>query len=160
MPTTLAQAQLNSRRVVERLLKEQGLEGRTLGQSDYPAEYPLKEVYAIGRHCSGGLILGFEQMRFTAGVLKRGTPSERVISEPVQIPTPWNHLEAGILFGLGLPLLIFREPGIGGGIFDPGVADVFIHTMPGASGGDRTGLREVVQKWTARVRQHYYRDDR
>ena len=48
----------------------------------------------------------------------------------MSIPSPWNHLEAGILFGLRLPILIFRDTGITGGVFDPGVSDVFIHEMP------------------------------
>ncbi|MEJ3744793.1 hypothetical protein WEI85_16040 [Actinomycetes bacterium KLBMP 9797] len=161
MPTDLSDAQAASRKIVEKLLKEHGLEPRTLGQSDYPDEYPLKEVYAIGRHCSGGVILGFEQVRVTAGIAKPGTAKERKIKAPYAVPTPWNHLEAGILFGLGLPLLIFREPQVTGGIFDAGVSDVFVQLMPDvAQGGNRVGLKEVVLKWQARVRQHYYRDVR
>lgn len=45
-------------------------------------------------------------------------------------PSPWNHLESGILFGLHLPLLVFAEEGVSGGVFDRGVTDVFIHRMP------------------------------
>jgi hypothetical protein len=51
----------------------------------------------------------------------------------VLFPTPWNHIEAGILHGLGLPLLVFAEDGISGGVFDRGVTDVFIHRMPSPS---------------------------
>jgi hypothetical protein len=145
--------------MVEKLLKDHGLEPRTLGRSDYPHEYPLKEIHAIGRHCSGGVILGFEQLQVTAGEWKPGTPGAEQITAPISVPTPWNHLEAGILFGLGLPLLIFREPEVSGGIFDHGVTDVFVHLMPQGS-GNQTGLKEVFRKWEARVRQHYYRDDR
>ena len=31
---------------------------------------------------------------------------------------------------MGLPLLVFKEDGISGGVFDSGVTDVFIHKMP------------------------------
>ena len=77
-------------------------------------------------------------------------------------PTPWNHLEAGILFRLGLPLLVFRESGIQGGIFDPGVTDVFVNQMPphDISQEKRQELREVFLKWQSKVREHYYRDIR
>ena len=74
-------------------------------------------------------------------------------------PTAWNHLEAGILFSLQLPLLVFKEKGISGGVFDSGVTDVFIHNMPYPplkSDGKRS-LREVFLKWQAKVREHYYR---
>src|SRR5207302_5783912 len=88
----------------------------------------------------------------TAGSALRASPTaapRRVSSRPVRVgnfgdqirgenrdrgqvsmPTPWNHLEAGILFGLRLPLLIFREKEIEGGVVDRGVSDVFIHDMP------------------------------
>jgi hypothetical protein len=157
MPTLLSDSQAASRRIVERLLRTEGLEERRLGASDYPNEYPLKEVYAIANHCSGGVILGFEQIRVTGGLVKPGTPREEKIRGPISIPTPWNQLEAGILFGLGLPLMIFREEGVVGGVFDNGVTDVFVHQMPDPGVKVDPGLREVVRNWTARVRQHYYR---
>lgn len=92
-----------------------GSKPRALGRSDYPTEFPLREVAVIASHCSGGVILGFEQFRATAGVRKRGTRVEAGITKPVLFPTSWNHLEAGILFGLKLPLLVFKDEGIEGG---------------------------------------------
>ena len=113
----------------------------------------------IARHCAGGIILGFGQFRADQGVSKHGTALERAIAEPVVFPTPWNQLEAGILFSLGLPLMVFREPGIGGGVFDPGVTDVFIHPMPRAGMGapEKQGLRAAFLKWQSAVRAVYYR---
>ena len=110
-PTALNRNQEASR---ERIMRELGrlqLEPRALGRSDYPADCPLREVYVIANHCSGGIILGFHQFTATAGVWKRGTKGQKRIrsSQPVHFPSPWNHLEAGILFGVQLPLLIFRE---------------------------------------------------
>ncbi|HEU5110903.1 MAG TPA: hypothetical protein VFT95_20370 [Micromonosporaceae bacterium] len=156
MPTVLSDRQLASRRIVERLVRDMGLEERRLGESDYPHKYPLKEVYAIARHCSGGLILGFEQMRVTAGLVKPETPKEEAIGAPVAVPTPWNNLEAGILFGLGLPLMIFREKGVSGGVFDNGVTDVFVHRMPTARDRNNDQLKQVFRNWQAEVRHHYY----
>jgi hypothetical protein len=71
-------------------------------------------------------------------------------------------LESGILFGLLLHVLVFREEGITGGIFDTGVSDVFIHLMPPPriKGATKEALRQVFQKWAGKVRQHYYNDKR
>ncbi len=68
--------------------------------------------------------------------------------------------EAGILFGLTLPLLIFREDGIHGGVFDPGVTDVFIHRMPSPEDAParNTALGDVFLEWQSEVRRHYYGD--
>jgi hypothetical protein len=131
-----------------------------LGRSDYPTDLPLREVFVIAKHCSGGVILGFEQLTATSGTRKLGTDEEQPLAEPVKLPTPWNHLEAGILFGLNLPLLVFREDGVDGGIFDPGVSDAFVHQMPAAgnlSAASRRSLLEVFRKWQSSVREHYYR---
>lgn len=147
--------------MVLKLLEECQCEPRALGRSDYPRDFPLREVVIIARHCSGGIILGFEQFRATAGQFKPGTKSENPIAPGtiVSFPTPWNQLEAGILFGLRLPLLIFREASISGGVFDPGVTDVFVHAMPpGVPSGEKMDeLRQVFLKWLGAVSEHYHR---
>lgn len=159
-PTSLSKEQDSARKRIINQLEELNLEPRALGRSDYPTEYPLREVYVIAKHCSGGVILGFEQIQVTSGIVKRGTKKEKAISaeKPLSIPTEWNHLEAGIMFGLRLPLLIFKEEGVSGGVFDNGVTDVFIHSIPmgRVSKQKDASLREVFLKWHAKVSEHYY----
>jgi hypothetical protein len=157
-PTSLNEAQTACRMLILDQLEDLGLEPRALGRSDYPDDLPLREVAIIARHCSGGVILGFGQTSAASAVSKAGTPDERKLRRVV-MPSAWNHLEAGILFGLRLPLLVFREDGVGGGIFDPGVTDAFVHRMPQPSDdpGSADSLRSVFLKWQARVREHYYR---
>jgi hypothetical protein len=112
------------------------------------------------RHCSGGLILGFEQFRAPSGVHRRGTSKEEETDGPIVMPTPWNHLEAGVLFNQRLPILIFREPNIEGGIFDVGITDIFIHMMPTTDMPKEAldDLDTVFQMWASEVRHHYYED--
>jgi hypothetical protein len=159
-PTSLSPEQEAVRKRIVKYLDRLNLEPRALGRSDYPTEFPLREVHVIAKHCSGGVILGFEQLRATGGLRKPGTEQESRIraNQPVSVPTPWNHLEAGIMFGLGLPLLVFKEPGISGGVFDNGVSDVFVHTIPAVGWGanDDPSLSEVFLKWHAKVSAHYY----
>jgi hypothetical protein len=151
-PTSLSPLQEAARTVIIRQLDDNDLEARALGRSDYPTELPLREVLLIARHCSGGIILGFEQFRASGGLEKPGTSSEEQISTSVPFPTPWNHLESGILFGLHLPVLVFREQDITGGIFDTGVSDVFIHPMPPRQikGAAKDALRQVFRDGQAR----------
>jgi hypothetical protein len=157
-PTVLSAQQQTARAQILRQLDRLNLEPHALGRSDYPTELPLREVLLLARHCSGGLILGFEQYRSLGGVEKPGTDDELATDIPRTFPTPWNQIEAGILFGQSLPLLIFREPGITGGVFDPGVTDVFIHDMPATTDNSKrkSALTELFLKWHALVRNHYY----
>lgn len=158
-PTSLTAEQDKKRKVLTNILDDLQLEPRALGRGEYPKDYPLKEVYVIAKHCAGGLILGFEQIFVEAGKRKRNSTEEKqiTIEHPLLLPTPWNHLEAGILFGLKLPLLIFKEEGIEGGVFDYGISDAFIHNMPPIN-PDRNKsdeLKQVFLKWFAQVSTRY-----
>jgi hypothetical protein len=159
-PTSLTAEQDKKRAVIINILDDLQLEPRALGRGDYPKDYPLKEVYIIAKHCAGGIILGFEQIYVESGQKKRNTPESKAITadKPLLIPTPWNHLEAGILFGLKLPLLIFKEDGIEGGVFDYGITDAFIHNMPISrpSREKMDELKQVFLKWFAQVSTKYH----
>lgn len=161
-PTQLNPKQEAARQGILDHLDDLHLEARALGRSDYPDDYPLREVYVIARHCAGGIILGFEQCFAKSGTRKRGTSEERRFTEKnaMAFPSPWNHLEAGILFGLQLPLLIFREDTVSGGVFDPGVTDVFVQKMPPAKTTPKQhkALRAVFLKWHGKVSRQYYGD--
>ena len=159
-PTHLNEEQKLKRSIIIKLLDDLQMEPRALGRGDYPKDYPLKEVYVIAKHCCGGVILGFEQLFVETGIKKRGTDEEQKIESlnTVLIPTPWNHLEAGILFGLKLPLLIFKEDGIAGGVFDVGITDVFVQKMPPIkpSKAKIEELKQVFLKWQGEVCRIYY----
>ena len=55
-------------------------------------------------------------------------------------------------------MIIFREDGITGGVFDVGTSEVFIHQMPNTAMSSEAldDLDSVFQNWVARVRTHYY----
>ncbi|HEX8181293.1 MAG TPA: hypothetical protein VF525_17255 [Pyrinomonadaceae bacterium] len=161
-PTALNEAQETCRQQIITELDSQQMEPRALGRSDYPSEFPLREVYSVAAHCAGGIILGFSQFETETGRWKRGTKDARLQKERIVFPSPWNHLEAGILYGLRLPLLIFREKGISGGIFDVGTSDLFIHIIPKPPLTEQQldDLRQVFLKWGAKVRSLYYEDTR
>lgn len=158
-PTQLNPAQKVIYDGILELLEDLQLERRALGRSDYPTEFPLKEVIRLARKCSGGLILGFVQQSAASVIAKPGTPEQKTLLD-VSYPTPWNHLEAGILFSLKLPILVFKEEGISGGVFDNGVTDLFVHRMPTADEckSKSSSFREVILRWQGRVREAYYED--
>lgn len=159
-PDNLSTAQQESVDIIEGLVSRYKLEWRALGRSDYPNDLPLKEVLRLVKHCSGGIILGFEQFRADSGEYKPGSPNAKTATGRVSFPTPWNQLEAGILFSAGLPIIIFRESTVVGGVFDVGTSEVFIHPMPNATTTPDSldDLDSVFQNWVARVRTQYYAD--
>jgi hypothetical protein len=176
VPSHLYKYQTASKAYVYRQLANVGLEPRTVGAPDRGMYTPLHEVRTLARHCAGGIILGYQQISakrayhtWRSDTAGNGTAIDTVIKEYIA-PTPWNQLETGILFGLDLPLLVLRQRGITGGIFDEGASDVFVHEMP-MPGEDWipesddllnpaacVGFEEALLRWQALVRAHYYED--
>jgi len=107
-PTDLSPAQEDSAEIVLDLLDKNKLAWRALGRSDYSYKTPLTEVLGMVSRCSGGVILGFSQFEAPSGVYKPNSANPRPVNQPVQMATPWNQLEAGIIFSHGLPILVFK----------------------------------------------------
>lgn len=156
-PSDLNSDQEEAAKLIKSMLDKNKLSWRALGKSDYSYKLPLTEVLGMIRHCSGGLILGFKQFEAPSGTFKPGTSKEETCSSIV-MPTPWNQLEAGILFNQKLPILIFREDGITGGVFDIGTPDVFIQKMPSPplDRDQKDDLETLFQNWASDVKNHYY----
>ena len=101
-----------------------GLTPRTLGVSDHPNKAPLDEVIGILAACQGAIVLGVPQIEVSAGLLK-GTS----IKSPITLGTEWNHLEAGLAYAAGLPLLVIHHLTVSRGIFERGVLNAFLHSV-------------------------------
>lgn len=171
VPSKLDDAQRESRRYVYDRLHRVFLDPRTVGGTDRGLYNPLHEVRTLARHCAGGIILGYQQT-FARRAFQKTREGTIVVEASIGryfAPTPWNQLETGILFGLGLPLLVLKQENITGGIFDEGASDVFVHKMPMPGAGweskDPENLEtpdecrvfeSVLLKWQALVTSHYY----
>lgn len=107
----------------------------------------LSDVRQAMSGCAGVIILGFRQLEVSSGRSRAGTPADEEVTGLV-LATPWNHAEAGLAAGLGLPIFRVHERGISGGVFDPR-AD----TRPALDLAER-GLEDVLQdmgRWVRTV---------
>jgi hypothetical protein len=102
------------------------LQPRTLGETDFPNSTPIQAVKDVLGICQGALILGFKQIHIVKGYSKVGTDKERKIADEF-LPTAWNQLESGMAYMQDLPLMIIREQGVSGGVFDVGITDRYVH---------------------------------
>jgi hypothetical protein len=125
-PTSVNKQQARFYLKLERTLQNKGLKIRCLGTKDFSNQAPLLAVKRIMSECQGAIILGLKQIHVHDAILKEGTPKELQISD-IFFPTPWNNIEAGMSFALGIPMLIICEDGVEGGIFDRGISDRYIH---------------------------------
>jgi hypothetical protein len=128
-PNALNTSQCTFYNGLEEVLKTRGLQISSLGSKQYSNKAPLLAVHELMNDCEGAVIIGFKQIEILQCIEKEGTDKENRTRKGFFLPTAWNHLESGIAFALDLPLLIIREKGVEGGIFDAGVTDKFIHQI-------------------------------
>lgn len=98
--------------------------------------------------CAGVIVLGFRQLEVSAGRSRAGTQEDSHVSE-VMLATPWNHAEAGLAVGMGLPVLRVRERGVCGGVFDTHADNSPPVDMVGPDGLEHT-LR-TIETWVRTV---------
>ena len=125
-PNSLSAAQAQFCDSFFNFIRARGFNPRTLGQTDFPNAAPINAVKSVLSECSGAIVLGLKQTLILEGLQKAETNDESALRN-CYLPTPWNHIEAGMAFILGLPILILKEQGVQGGIFDAGSTDKFIH---------------------------------
>ena len=104
------------------LLKTNDLNPRTIGATDFPSKSPMDEVINLLYQCEGAIILGYPQIEADSGKVK----NIEIVS-PLNLSTEWNHIEAGLAYALGLPLLVIHDINITRGIFDRGVLNSFLY---------------------------------
>lgn len=148
----LAQRELVAR--FKRKLEENGLEPDEIPEAAYLPAGSLSEVRERVRRCCGAAIFGFGQLRVQEAVL----PLELrpTVIRDAELPTPWNHLEAGIAFALNLPLLVFSvgTAALNGAIFEAklseGEQSIYRVSLENEWSVDPT-TDPVVENWISRV---------
>ncbi|MGB8298812.1 MAG: hypothetical protein WCG85_25570 [Polyangia bacterium] len=132
-----------------KLLAMVQLNPRTLGVgADRPTVSPMDEVIALMNECRGAVILGFPQIIVASGRCK----ADEIASNLV-LGTEWNHIEAGLAYARGLPLLAVHHVGVSRGIFDRGAINSFIHQVDLSSPAwalDET-VTGALKKWSEKV---------
>lgn len=105
---------------VEQFLRDNGLNPRCVGRTDFSSVQPLKFIEQIMSQCSGTVIIALERIHIQNGLEKRGSNAEKLLSN-VNISTVWNQIEAGMAYLLGHPLLVIVERGLRTeGLLEPG----------------------------------------
>ena len=106
------------------LLREQHLDPRSVGVTDYANDVPMAEVIRLMKQCAGAIVLGVPQIEVMTGVLKGDD-----IAEPFSLGTEWNHIEAALAYALELPTLVIHDQTVVRGVFDRGATQSFLHEV-------------------------------
>ena len=125
LPSERTPVQDAIRERVENLCHRAGLITESLSRRDYPTSGALGEIFRRLSGCAGVVVFGLREVR--------SSPHE---GQQVGA-TPWAHVEAGMAYGCGLPLLLVREVDVRSGAFDDAVI------------GHRTFALDIDESWNA-----------
>ena len=146
---------------VIKYLEERGLEGHTLGQSDYDIDAPLASIRRMMLEANGVLVIAFRRYWIEKGVENDGTDTAKGKTRDVSgkwMTSPWCHIESAMAFQLALPLLILRENGVyPDGVLQHGVIGTYMPEFDLATGCDEyfksPEWRQLIAQWEGRVRK-------
>jgi hypothetical protein len=147
--------------LVRGYFRQRDLEPRTLGVSDYDTEVPLASIRRLMLESNGVLVLALRRYRIDTGASvvtnRKGDVMEKSIAGQ-WLTSPWCHIEAGMGFQLGLPVLVFREAGVlADGVLERGVMASYTPEIA-LNGNTRDFLesqewRQLINKFESDVRE-------
>jgi hypothetical protein len=120
------------------LLGREGLVLESFPRHDYPPSAALAEIGRRLAGCSGMVVLGLKPVGNDPKVSSAGT-------------TPWTHVEAGMAYGRGLPLLLLREQGVNTGVFDHAVDGHHTHVVDLEDRWNEGAMRNALAPWVFEV---------
>jgi Pentapeptide repeats (9 copies)/Pentapeptide repeats (8 copies) len=134
--------------IVDRVahLIEEDAEVVRLHREDYPASGSLAEIRRLMGSCSAVVILGLPQLHVAHGTLRAGT-TEQIAVRDASIATPWNQIEAGMAFALGMPMLVVRSQLGDEGVFGIRNEASTLTVVDLDECGDLARLDEAIARW-------------
>ncbi|MGV3598249.1 MAG: hypothetical protein ACO1PI_10305 [Bacteroidota bacterium] len=121
-PTPFNKHQEGFLNLIHEELKKYDLNPTNLGKSNWSFKSPLQPIKELMGTCKAAVIIGMERHHSYIGYEKN---SKEIIHKFTS--TPWNHIEAGMAYQAGLPLLILKEHKIyPEGILDPLISEYFV----------------------------------
>jgi hypothetical protein len=107
-------------------------------------------VIELLEECEGAIILGYPQIEIKSAIIK-GVPNV----SPFCLGTEWNHIEAGLAYALGLPLLVIHDISVTRGIFDRGVLNSFLYQkdFKDTAWPLATEIIGAINKWKTELRK-------
>lgn len=120
------------------LLGREGLVLESLHRCDYSSSDALAEIGRRLAGCAGMVVLGLRPVGADPTGAAAGV-------------TPWTHVEAGMAYGRGLPLLLLREQGVNTGVFDDAVDGLHAHVVDLDDRWNEETMRSALAPWVFEV---------
>ena len=151
-PTPCNKVQTSFLKLIDDKLEKHGLNGINLGKKNWNYKKPLLPIKGLISSCKGAIILGLERHHSLIGYEKEMALNQEDKLELIHkySSSPWVHIEGGMAYQAGLPLLILKERKIySEGIFDPNNSDSYIFEFDIEKNIKRlsTEMIKIMESW-------------
>lgn len=153
-PTPFTKMQSQFLSLIENELNCHALIPVNLGKKNWSYKSPLNPIRELMSTCSAALIIGLERHHSYIGYDNETSTEKR--SELIHKITtsPWVHIEAGMAYQAGLPLLILKDKKVfAEGILDAQISEykVFDFDLGRQSKQISSDLKGMIAKWASDV---------
>lgn len=125
-PTPYNEKQVIFLSLIKQEIEKYNLSPINLGQNNWNNRSPLEPIKEMMSNCIGIAIIGLERHHCYIGYSKENSKEEEETIHKYS-SSPWIHIEAGMAYQLGLPMLILKEKKIyKEGILDPQISNYYI----------------------------------
>lgn len=136
---------------IKKYLIDHGLTPQAVGRSNFSPLQPLNNIKQLMDQCGGTLVIAFKRIRIRDGHESRGDNTKISIRNE-DIPTVWNHLEAGMAYSLGHPLLVVAEQGLRNeGILESGHDWYILRVDLNAPITNNPEFAEIFTEWKKQI---------
>jgi hypothetical protein len=155
-PTPHTPNQKTFLKLIDDKLAACGLNPVNLGKKNWNFKKPMAPIQEMMRESKGAIIVGLERSHSYIGYDKEDTTNKEDRIEFVHrySSTPWVHIEAGMAYQAGLPMLILKEKRIHAeGILDPNNSESYIFEFLLEKNLEKLSyeLDQIIESWVQEV---------
>ncbi|MDZ5646903.1 hypothetical protein [Nitrospirillum sp. BR 11828] len=147
---------------IERKLRENDLEPRTLGRTDYDMDAPLEGIRRLMYGCCGLITIALRRTYIEKGQDKPSPnipDSFEITRDGCWLTSSYCQIEPAMAFQQGLPILLWREKGVlADGILDRGALGISMPEFDLSQNPPNLELdcwKQPLSEWISRVRLVY-----
>lgn len=144
-PTPYNESQAAFLLLIKEELLKYGLNGINLGTNNWNYIKPLKPIKEMMSTCRGAIVVGLERHNSYIGYDKEHSMHKKELIHKYS-SSAWIHIEGGMAYQAGLPLLILKEEQVfPEGILDPNNSESYIFDF--SLGKNTTILSAEIQQF-------------
>lgn len=152
-PTPCSEQQIMFLGLLKTRLADHGLNAVNLGNNSWNFRKPLIPIKELILKCKGAILVGLERHHSYIGYDKEYTSQQTEITHKYTT-SPWIHIEGGMAYQAGLPMIILKEDKVyPEGILDPNNSESYIFNFTLSNNTEKLSdeVEQIIESWVKMI---------